>query len=168
MTALKLFEISAQLLQLEMLTDSDDLPAEVIADTLEALEGDFESKAVQVAKFVLSLQANAAAVADAAKAMKERAERIQKRADSIRAYLLFHMQAINQKRIETPELVIRRQNNPAAVVVTDEHAIPAQFWVQPEPPPLRIDKKAIKAAIDAGARVEGAYVEAGEHLRIEI
>ena len=85
MTALKLFEISAQLQQLEMLTDSDDLPAEVIADTLEALEGDFESKAVQVAKFVLSLQANAAAVADAAKAMKERAERIQKRADSIRA-----------------------------------------------------------------------------------
>ena len=125
MTALKLFEISAQLQQLEMLTDSDDLPAEV-------------------------------------------AERIQKRADSIRAYLLFHMQAITQKRIETPEVVIRRQNNPAAVVVTDEHAIPAQFWVQPEPPPLRIDKKAIKAAIDAGARVEGAYVEAGEHLRIEI
>jgi hypothetical protein len=54
------------------------------------------------------------------------------------------------------------------LVITQEHAIPAQFWVQPEPPPKRIDKKALKAAIDAGERIDGAYVEASERLDIRV
>ena len=165
--ALKLYEISNQFQALEQLGDSDDLPAEVIADTLEALAGDFDSKAVQVAKFVLSLEANAAAIETAAKAMNARSTRIYARAQGIKAYLQFHMQALEKKRIDTPELVITRRPNPPSVVITDEHAIPAQYWVQPDPPPPRLDKKAIKTAIDAGTRVDGAYVEAGERLEIK-
>jgi hypothetical protein len=167
-SALKLYEISNQFQALEQLGDSDDLPAEVIADTLEALEGDFDTKAVQVAKFILALEANAAAVKAAAKAQAERAARIAKRAESITAYLQFHMQALQRRRIETPDLVIKLQKNPPAVVITNEHAIPAKFWVQQEAPPKRIDKKAIKQAIDAGERVDGAYVEAGERLEINL
>lgn len=165
--ALKLYEISNQFQALEQLGDSDDLPAEVIADTLEALEGDFESKAVQVAKFVLSLEANAAAVENAAKAMGTRGARIRSRAESIKAYLQFHMQAIEKKRIESPELVITRRPNPPAVQITDEHAVPDKFWVEPPAPAKRIDKKAVKAAIDSGERVDGAFVEAGERLEIK-
>lgn len=165
--ALKLYEISNQFQALEQLGDSDDLPAEVIKDTLEALEGDFDSKAVQVAKFVLSLESNAHAVQLAANAMMMRAARISGRAQSIKAYLQFHMQALEKKRIETTELVITRRANPPAVVITDEHAIPAKFWITPPPPDQRLDKKAIKVAIDAGERVDGAYVEAGERLEIK-
>jgi hypothetical protein len=166
-SALKLYEISNAFQSLEQLGDSDDLPDEVIADTLEALEGDFEAKAVQVAKFVLALEANAEAIRLGATQMMARSNRIANRAASIKAYLQFHLQAMDKKRIESPELVISRRANPPAVVITDEHSIPAQFWIQPEPPPKRIDKKAIKAAIDAGERVEGAYVEAGERLEIK-
>lgn len=167
-SALKLYEISNQFQALEQLGESDELPAEVIHDTLEGLEGDFESKCIQVAKFILSLEANAHAVQLGANAMMMRAARIANRAASIKAYLQFHMQALDKKRVESPELVIARRANPAAVIITDEHAVPAQFWVQPEPPPKRIDKKAIKAAIDAGERVEGAYVESGERLEIKL
>lgn len=167
-SALKLYEISNQFQSLELLGESDDLPAEVIADTLEALEGDFDAKAVQVAKFILSLEANGQATLAAAKALTERALRIAKRAESIRAYLQFHCQALKRRRIEAPDLVIALRANPPSVVITDEHAVPAQFWVQPEAPPKRIDKKAIKAAIDKGERVDGAYVEAGERLDIRL
>lgn len=167
-SALKLYEISNQFQALEQLGESDDLPAEVIHATLEALEGDFEAKAVQVAKFILSLEANAEAVRVGATQMMGRSNRIANRAASIKAYLQFHMQALDKKRVESPELVIARRSNPPAVVITDEHAVPAQFWVQPEPPPKRIDRRLIKAAIDAGERVEGAYVEAGERLEIKL
>jgi hypothetical protein len=166
-SALKLYEIANQFQALEQLTESDDLPAEVISDTLEALKGDFEAKAIAVGKFILSLEANAKAINEAARAMAVRAARISARAESIRAYLQFHMQALEKKRIESPELVIARRSNPPAVVITDAGAIAPHFWVQPEPPPPRIDKKAVKAAIDAGERVEGAYVEAGERLEIK-
>jgi hypothetical protein len=165
--ALKLYEIANQFQALENLGDSDDLPAEVIKDTLEALEGDFESKCVQVAKFILALEANAAAIKQAATQMMARATRVENRATSIRAYLQFHMQALEKKRVESPELVITRRANPAAVVITDEHAIPAGFWVQPPPPAKRLDKAAIKAALAAGGIVEGAHLEAGERLDIK-
>lgn len=167
-SALKLYEISNQFQSLEMLGESDDLPAEVVKDTLEALAGDFETKAVEVAKFVLSLEANAQAIEYAATMMSARATRVMNRAQSIRAYLHFHMQAIDEKRIETPELTIVRRANPPAVVITDEHAIPAKFWIAPPPPDKRLDKKAIKAAIEGGERVDGAYVEAGERLEIKL
>ena len=49
MSALKLYEIVRQHRELEQLADSGDVPAEVIRDTLEALEGDIEAKSVSVA-----------------------------------------------------------------------------------------------------------------------
>ena len=168
MNTLTLYELAAQFHELANLADSDELPAEVIASTLEGLEGTFQEKAIQVARFILSLRANAAAVKASAKAQMERSARIERRADSVLAYLQFHMQGTQQRRIESEDVVLRLVKNPPAVVITDEHAIPPQFWVQPEPPPKRIDKKAIKAAIDAGERADGAYVEASERLDIRI
>lgn len=168
MSTLTLFELAAQFRDLEYFADSDELPAEVIASTLEGIEGEFDDKAIAVGKFVLSLEANAEAVKAAAKAQTERAARIQKRADSLAAYLAFHMQALQKRKIESPDVRLSLRKNPPAVVITDEHAIPPQYWVQPEPPPKRIDRKAIKAAIDAGERVEGAYVEASERLDIRV
>lgn len=168
-SALKLYDISNQFQALEHLGDSDELPAEVIRDTLAALEGDFEVKVAQVAKFVLALEATAVAAYTASEAMRVRSLRISKRAESIKAYLQFHMQAMSKKRIETAELTVARRANPPAVIITDEAALPAEFWVDPPPviPQKRIDKKAIKAAIDGGARVDGAFVEAGERLEIK-
>ncbi len=164
--SLRLFEITQQFKALEALQDSDDLPAEVIRDTVEGIVGTFEEKAVAVAKFILSLEAAAEDIEAAAEAMHDRATRIKNRADSVRQYLLLQCQIIDAKRIETPELVIRRQLNPVAVRITDEHAVPADYWRQlPAPPPV-IDKKLIKDSIQNGIEVPGAYLEAGEHVRI--
>ena len=166
-TALKLYEISNAFQSLEQLGESDELPAEVIRDTLEALEGDFEAKAVQVAKFILMLEDNAEAITEAADAMLKRAARIANRAASIRAYLQFHLIALDKKRIESPELVISRRSNPPAVVIADEHAVPGKFWVLPPQPAAKLDKAAIGRALKAGETVEGAYLQAGERLDIK-
>jgi hypothetical protein len=168
MNALKLFEITAQFHALENISLTDELPQEVIRDTLEGLTGTFNEKAVAVAKFVLSLEANSAAIVEAAAAMKARASAVQRRADNIRAYLQFQMQSVDILRIETPELILRRQSNPPSVNVTDEVAIPEKFWVQPPAPPPRLDKVALKKALQAGERVDGAYIENAERLEIKI
>jgi Gp157 protein len=166
LSALSLYEIAQQLQSLESINDAEELPAAVIADTLEALEGSFEVKAVAVAHFILSLESNAAACAAAAEQMEVRALRIEKRAKAIKAYLQFWMEAIRVRKIETPEITLRLQENPPAVVITNEAWIPPQYWVEPEPPPKRIDKKALRTALEGGALIEGAYIERGEHLRI--
>lgn len=166
--SLALYEIADQFRALERLEGSEELPPEVIADTLSALEGDFEVKAVAVAKFILSLEAASDDIAEAAKAMQERAKRLQKRADSVRAYLLFNFQALDKKKLETADLVIARRNNPVAVQVTDAESVPEQYWFQPPPPPPHIDKKAVKEALQSGAEIPGCCLESGERIEIRL
>jgi hypothetical protein len=165
---MRLFELASQYRELEALVDSDEVPAEVILDTLEGIKGEFEDKAVAVAQMVLTLKAQSEAVAAVAKAQAERAARIEKRMESLKHYLLLQLQVVGRERIETDELVIRRQNNPPSVYVTNEYAVPKEYWVQPPAPPPRIDKLAIKEAIEAGAEVEGCFLEKGEHVRITL
>lgn len=166
---MRLFEITEQFRGLAALEDSDELPPEVIADTLEGLLGDFEEKTVAVAKFILSLEAAAEDIKEAADAMAKRAARLEKRAESVRAYLLLQMQAIDwRQKINRPDIVISRRNNPVAVFVADEKSVPEKFWVQPDPPPKRLDKKTIKEALQAGEEVPGAFLEAGERIHIAL
>jgi hypothetical protein len=164
----RLFELAHEFRALSELESSDDLPPEVIADTLEGLQGEFEIKAEQVAKFILSLEASAQQIKEASEAMAKRASRLQRRADSVRQYLLLQLMFVDFKKIETSELVIRRQKNPGALTVTDESVVPEMYWIQPEPPPKRIDKDAVKKAIGNGVKVEGCYVESSERIEIRL
>lgn len=165
---MRLFEITAQHRALESLAESEELAPEFIADTLASLVGDFEVKAVAVAKFILNLEAEAAAVKEAAAAMNLRSTRLEKRAESVRHYLLLQMMAMNWTKINTPEFVIKRCTNPPAVTVTNDVIVPAQYWVQPEPPPLRLNKKALKEALQSGKEVPGCYLDNAERVEIKL
>jgi hypothetical protein len=168
MSALRLYEIANQFKELELLESSEDIPPEVIASTLERLDGEFADKAIAIARFILNLEASAANIAAAAKAMKLRGERVQRRADSIRAYLLFNFQSVGRtQKIETPEITLARRENPPAVQVTDEKSIPEAYWVQPETPPKQLNKAAIKEALANEVAVPGAYLARGERLEIK-
>src|ERR1700689_4561105 len=104
-----LFELTAQYRSLQELATSEEIPEETLRDTLEGLVGSIEDKAINVAKFILSLESSAVAIAAAADAMSLRAERIAKRATAIKQYLLFQLTVAGIKKLETPELILRRQ-----------------------------------------------------------
>ena len=76
MSALTLYQLTGQFRELEALADSDDLPPEVIRDTLEGLTGELEVKAISVAAFTRNLEASADMIDEAAKAMQTRARRL--------------------------------------------------------------------------------------------
>ena len=166
MSNLHLYEIANQYQQLKALEDMTDLPAEVIHDTLQALEGELQVKAVNIAKFIENLEASAEAIQAAANAMTQRAKRVQNRADSIKAYLLFQMQACEISKVECPEFTISVRNNPDAVVISEGATLPEEFMTQPETPAPVPDKKALKEALKSGREVPGAWLASGQHLRI--
>jgi uncharacterized coiled-coil protein SlyX len=143
-----------------------DIDPQTLADTLESLSGDLETKAINVAKFARNLEVMAAQIKDAEKSMAERRKSIEKKADAMRAYLLNCMLATEINKIECPYFALTVKKNPPAVVVEDEAQIPAEFMRQPDPPPLAIDKKAISEALKAGREVPGAKLSAG--FRIDI
>jgi hypothetical protein len=162
---LALYELAREYQQLNELVEPD-IPAELIRDVLDGIQGQIEVKAANVAKFIRNLEASAEAIEEAASALKKRAQARRNRADSIRAYLLMNMQATGVTRIEAPEFTLAIRKNPEAVVISELAVIPESYMVQPEPPPPRPDKKALKEAIKAGAHVEGVWLQSGERLEI--
>jgi hypothetical protein len=162
----KLYEIVEQFKGLELLAQTEDLPAELIRDTLEGLQGDMQLKATNVAKFILGLEAEADAMHEAAEAIRQRGERRKRRAESIRAYLLLNMQTAGVTKVECPEFTMSVRKNPEAVQIMDPLNVPAEFMVQPEPPPPRPDKTAIKAALKEGREVDGCWLTQSERLEI--
>jgi hypothetical protein len=162
-----LYQLSDQYLHdLEALHDSD-LPDVVVQDTLAGLAGELEDKATAVAMFARNLEAAAEAIKLAEGKMAERRRAMERRADAIRKYLKDNMERTGISRIECPYFTLKIARNPPAVVVDDAHAIPADFWVQPPPPPVQLDKKQVAATIKAGAQVPGAHLEQGTRLVIE-
>lgn len=168
MSALTLFELAAQYRQLQDLAAADDLPVEVIRDTLEGLTGEIEAKSTNIAKVVLSLEAAADAMSDASKQMAARAQRVRNRAESIRAYLLYQMQATQTTKISCPEFTIAVRSNPPAVGLREDVELPEEFMARPEPPPARPNKKALLAALKAGRNIDGAWIEQGQRLEISV
>jgi hypothetical protein len=167
---MRLYELTAQYRALEALESSDDLPAEVIRDTLDGLEGQLQEKATNVALFIRNLESTADAIDEAATTMQARGTRLRARAQSLQQYLLFHMQAAGITKVESPYFTLQVKKNPPSVVIDSENLIPAKFMRTPEPPPppkAAPDKKAIADAIKAGEEVPGAHSVQGERIEIK-
>lgn len=162
-----LYEIVAQYRELTALEDSADLPPEVIRDTLDALTGTLQDKAIAVGQFIGNLEASAVAIEEQAKRMQERAYRIRKRAESVRAYLEFNMQNAGISKIECEWFTLRLKLNPPRVCVTEPALIPGDYMRAPVPQPLEIDKKKILEAHKRGVPVPGTYIEQAERLEIK-
>lgn len=168
---MKLYELVGQYRALEALESSDDLPPEVIRDTLDGLEGQLQEKATNVGLFIRNLESTADAIDEAAVTMQARGTRLRARAKSLQDYLLFNMQAAGITKVESPYFTLAVKKNPPTVVIDSENMLPARFMRTPEPlPPPKPapDKKAIADAIRAGEEVPGAHSEQRERLEIKV
>jgi hypothetical protein len=164
--SITLYELAGQYRELEELQVSDDLPVEVLRDTLEGLTGDLKGKATNVAAFTRNLEASAETIEQAAEAMKARAAVLRRRAERVRHYLLFCLQAVGIKRIESPQFVIAVRSNPPAVRIAEGATVPAEYLVTPEPPPPHPDKRKLAEALKGGKVIDGVWLEATERLEI--
>jgi len=162
-----LYEIVAHRAEFERLAEQGDLDPQLIVDTLESLDGELEAKAVSIAQFTRNLDSTAAAVREAGKSMLERAARLEKRAESIRNYMLYQFQFAGVTKIECPWFVISIRKNPPAVVIDDEKSVPEDFKTVPEPPAPRPDKVKIRDALKAGEDVPGCRLLQSERLEIK-
>jgi Siphovirus Gp157 len=167
MTSLHLYEITGQLKQIEKLMEADDLPPDVIRDTLEAVEGEFSDKVKAIVQAVRNLDASGDAIAAEAKAMKARADRVYKRAENIRAYLMFQMLTADKLRFEFPEFTVAVRDNPESVVINDDAKIPNQYW-RLIPESAEPDKKALKDAIKGGAEIPGVWLQRSQKLEVKV
>lgn len=142
-----------------------DLDEATVADTLEGLSGELETKSMSVAFMVRSIEADADAMKHWARNANERASAALARAESLREYIARCMRATGMNKIEGPgiKLGFRRSS---AVVIDDADMIPAEFMRHLPAPPPAPDKKAIADSFKAGRDVIGAHLESRQSLQI--
>ncbi|WP_333876516.1 siphovirus Gp157 family protein [Methylobacter sp.] len=167
MNRLSLYELSANYLQaLDFLTDPEmDLPIEAVNDTLEALGGELEDKAINVAKFFRNMEAAADAIKTAEANMAKRRKALENRVQWLKNYIKGNMELCGISDIECPHFKLSIQKNPAVVNIIDEDAIPEQF--KEKVISWKIDKTAIKDAIKSGSIVPGTELINGTRLAVK-
>lgn len=162
---ISLYILAKEYQAIEQKLSDSDIDPQTIADTLEAVAGDVEQKATNVAMFVRNLESSAEQIELAIKAMQERKKSIESKAESIRKYLKENMQRTGITKIECPYFAISLKKNPPSVVIDNESLINDKYVKTKTV--TSIDKTAIKTDLQNGIIVEGAHIEQNERLDIK-
>lgn len=156
-----LYEITGQFKELQTLAETaDEDLAVAIRDTMGAIEGEFNDKALAVSRLILNLDSDVGALDAEIERLQERKRMIQNRQKQIREYLRENMDAAGIKKISCPLFTITLVQGRQVAVIEDETLLPDDLVrVKTEVSP---DKNAIAARLKAGEEVPGARLERGQ------
>lgn len=167
--SLKLYEISdnytALLNQLGEQVDTDGVIPDAIGHALSQLEETFEIKAVNVAAYIRTLEAESAAIGEVKKSMERRMNSLSNQALRLRDYLKAEMERAEILNVHNPWLNVTIRNNPSTVVISDATKLPDEFTETITN--IKILKTEIAQALKSGQEVPGAYLEQSTRLVIQ-
>ena len=139
---------------LAMFTDIDD---ETLADTLEGISSLPEALATVVRAYLEDLSL-VATLGMRIGEMQERLARFEARAEKKRVLVTQVMERAELPKLQEPDFTVSLRAVPPGLVVSDETAIPADYW-KPQLP--KLDKKGLLASLNAGQVVPGAVLGNG-------
>lgn len=123
-----LYEITEQARQLaEIAAESDEDMAQAIADTWEAIEGEFEEKAIGLIHVTHAIRSDTDQIDAEIKRLQARKKTFQNKVESLKSYLRTNMAASGISKIECPLFSITLGKPRAIVVVDDEEKVPAEY-----------------------------------------
>jgi hypothetical protein len=159
---MQLYKITEELL--EAATGGDDLEEQELHQRLNALAMDFTEKSENVIKAIRNLEAFATGCGSEAERLTRQKRATENRVKWLKNYLRENMTELGLKKLEAGTFKVAIQRNPPRVVVDDPGQIPMEY--AEEITELRIDKSALKSALQEGQQIPGVHIEQGESLRI--
>ena len=160
-----LYELTDNYRNIQDLLGDESMDQQTLTSALALIEGDIQSKAQNIAVILQSMDANISILDAEIKRLMERKKAIEKGNEWLKNYLKEQLEKIGQKKLKTPMFTLSIQNNPPAVQITDEKAIPAKFLTI-IPQKTVPDKKRIAESLKAGEKIPGAILTQGKSLRI--
>lgn len=124
------------------------------------------SKVDAFVEYRATLLSRATAATEYARAIRDKADRLTKQVERLDRYALFALEASGRDKMQGSVFALRRQlSAPAVVVECLPTQLPEEFQrVIPEQ--REPDKKALLAALKAGATIPGARLTQSYHLRV--
>ncbi|EOD8967594.1 siphovirus Gp157 family protein [Raoultella planticola] len=142
---------------LKLLESSDDLTPEMIADTLEGMEGELADKLDSIMVIARNNLGNASTCDDEIKRLAERKKSFENKDKALRKYILSCLMAAGLDKLKTAKNTFSARKGSVNVVITNTDLLPdelvnTQVVIAP-------DKKAIKEAIES-AQAAAAQITA--------
>ena len=164
---MKLYEISSQYNQFLQAVENGDIPIEAVSDTLEAIEGEFEDKADNIACLIKNKEAEMLAIKAEKDALDKRMKSKKAQIDSLKNYLSCSMQAIGMERLETPRNAISFRKS-AFLYIADEEEFKEQY---PDlcitETTIKIPKADVTKLMKEGKELEGAELKTSMNLQVK-
>lgn len=160
---MNLFEISNEYLAILQLAEDPDVDPEVLADTMEAIEADFEDKADAYAYILSTLKGDADTIDAELKRLKARKDTIENNADRLKKSLEEAMRVTGKTKFKTAMHSFGISKNPQSVRLIEGAEIPDTYLIPQEP---KVDKRAILADLKAGKTFNFAELQQTDGLRI--
>lgn len=161
-----LYELSNDYLKVLDMMDDENQEEQVILDTLEAIEGEFDYKAESMAKIIKQFKAEAEAVKAEIDRLAARKKSFENKAEFFKSVLFQNMKSTGKQKIKTPlfTISVAKNGGKAPLKITGSiEDIPEKYLIPQDPVP---DTEAIRALLEK-EEVEWAHIEPrGEHLGI--
>lgn len=155
-----LYEMSEQASALYELLQSEEIDEQTFNDTLEAMGTD--EKIIGYCQVIKELQGDFEKYKSESDRIAARMKTTKNGIDRMKNSLLTFLRATNQDKVKagtfTVSIGTSKQTN-----ILDESLIPNEYKI---PQPDKIDKTAIKQAIESGLTVSGAEITINEGVRI--
>lgn len=136
------------------------LAPEMIADTIEGIDGELVDKVEQLLAICKNEQLYAEALRNESKSLLERASVVENKISSIKEYIARSLETAGKKSIRAGLHQVTVRVPSRQVDITDASILPIEF-VEYETV-VRPDKLAIKHQLDAGIAVPGAQIKLGK------
>lgn len=147
--------------------DTETGEVKSLSDVLAELHMSREEKIENTVRYIKNLRADSESARVEASNLIERADRFNKKAEQLEDYLL--SQLGDCKKLETPLYTLKVRVSKSTCCPTDEEAIqrlPEGFWNIKTSVRVTPDKKAIKAALEKGEKLEGCSIVENKRLSI--
>ena len=161
---IKLHEIPAALAGMLDLIQVDEETGEIEPATLESVQIASEEKIIATAMYIRRLDALNKATKETIQDLQERVRADSKRIEALKRLMTKAMDSLQYTEVKSPEVTLRFRKS-SSVEITDSESLPEQFLrtktvVEP-------DKAAIKNALKAGEKIQGAQLVESRNLQIK-
>ena len=161
-----LYEVTGNILALQEMLESPIDDEDILRDTLEAVQGEYEAKIEAYCKVIRNIEADIQAIETEVTRLSEKKKVLKNNIDRLKKAMFESMKATNTNKVKGQifTVAIQRNGGKLPVIVDVETAyLPKELVKVVESP----DLEAIAKLIDSGNTQYAHYGERGESLRIK-
>lgn len=141
---MKLYELTGKYQQLQELAEDEYADPKMIADTVEALDGEIEEEADALARIIRGLEGNISGLDDEIERLKRKKNAMERNINFFKKSIENAMIVTGKRKIKTNLFAFGIQKNAPSLEVLDEGRIPQTYWIAQEP---KLDRRALLSAV---------------------